>query len=66
MENDELNKDEVIEKESVHDNKIEKEKLELLNRVLSGNLVTKRDKVGFILNNHSVARNSDVELAWLY
>ena len=46
--------------------KIEKEKTELLNKVLSGNLQTKHDKVGFILNNNTAARNSDVELAWSY
>lgn len=66
MENDELNKDEIKEQESVRENKIEKEKQDLLNKVLSGNLVTNHDKVGFILNNYSVARNSDIELAWLY
>ncbi|MGP1993208.1 DUF3800 domain-containing protein [Zobellia laminariae] len=48
------------------DEKIEKEKRELLNKVLSGNLNTKRDKVGFILNNNTSARNSDIELAWSY
>ena len=66
MENDELNKDEKIEPKSEREEKIEKEKQDLLNKVLSGNLVTKHDKVGFILNNYSIARNSDIELAWLY
>jgi hypothetical protein len=46
--------------------KIDEERHQLLNKVLSGNLVTKRDKVGFILNNSTIARNSDIELAWLY
>lgn len=46
--------------------KIEQEKQELLRKVLSGNLETKHDQVGFILNNNSAARNSDIELAWLY
>ncbi|CAM4175944.1 hypothetical protein ZORO111903_05360 [Zobellia roscoffensis] len=48
------------------DEKIEKENSELLNKVLSGNLISKRDKVGFILNNNTSARNSDIELAWSY
>ncbi|GAB7086171.1 DUF3800 domain-containing protein [Marinifilum fragile] len=46
--------------------KIEQEKQELLRKVLSGNLETKHDQVGFILNNNNAARNSDIELAWLY
>lgn len=60
---------EEIEKDSSEEEKaknIEKEKQELLNRILSGNLYTKHDQVGFILNNHTQARNSDVELAWIY
>ncbi len=66
MENDELNKDEISESNSEREEKIEKEKQDLLSKVLSGNLETKHDKVGFILNNYSIARNSDIELAWLY
>lgn len=46
--------------------KLEKDKRELLNKVLSGNLETKHEKVGFILNNYIEARNSDIELAWLF
>lgn len=46
--------------------KLEQEKQELIRKVLSGNLETKHDQVGFILNNNSTARNSDIELAWLY
>jgi hypothetical protein len=46
--------------------KIEKEKHELLSKVLSGNIETKHDQVGFILNNFNEARNSDIELAWIY
>lgn len=46
--------------------KINKEKQELIYRILSGNLQTKHDQVGFILNHYTKARNSDVELAWLY
>ncbi len=44
----------------------EKKKQELLRKVLSGNLETKHDRVGFLLNNYSKTRNSDIELAWLY
>lgn len=66
MEKDELNKVESTEQDSEREKKIEKEKQDLLNKVLSGNLETKHDKVGFILNNYSIARNSDIDLAWLY
>jgi hypothetical protein len=43
-----------------------KEKSDLLDKVLSGNINTSREKVAYILNNSIEARNSDVELAWLY
>lgn len=46
--------------------KLEKEKQELLRKVLSGNLESKHDQVGFILNSNNSARNSDIELAWNY
>ena len=46
--------------------KIEKEKREFLSNVVSGNIVSTRDKVGYLLNNFSDTRNSDVELAWTY
>jgi hypothetical protein len=46
--------------------RIEIEKKELLNRVVSGNIHNIKDKVAFILNNSTDARNSDVELAWSY
>lgn len=46
--------------------KIALEKQELLNRILSGNLETMHDKVGFILNHNPQTRNSDIELAWSY
>lgn len=46
--------------------KIAKEKKELLDNVISGNLTTKREKVAFILNTYSLTRNSDIELAWNY
>jgi hypothetical protein len=46
--------------------KTEIEKKELLNRVVSGNIENLKDRVAFILNNSTDARNSDNELAWLY
>lgn len=46
--------------------KIVKERRDLLNKVLSGNLETTIERVGFILNNYSDARNSDIELAWVF
>ncbi|MBE7646783.1 MULTISPECIES: DUF3800 domain-containing protein [Tenacibaculum] len=64
-----MEKEKINEQEELSDRKIrniEKERLELLNKVLSGNLQTKHDKVGFILNNNTSARNSDIELAWNY
>ena len=63
-ENDDENKN--IDEANERDETLKKEKKQLLNRVLSGNLVTQHDKVGFILNNHTSARNSDIELAWIY
>jgi hypothetical protein len=46
--------------------KIAKEKRELLDSIHSGNVNNTREKVAYILNNSNEARNSDVELAWLY
>ncbi|SHJ06407.1 DUF3800 domain-containing protein [Pseudozobellia thermophila] len=66
MKKEEENDKNIESSDSNVDKKIEKEKSELLNKVLSGNLITKRDKVGFILNNNTSARNSDIELAWSY
>ncbi|WP_282050640.1 DUF3800 domain-containing protein [Maribacter aquivivus] len=65
-EEEEKNNEEIESSDGNIDEKIEKEKSELLNKVLSGNLENKRDKVGFILNNNTSARNSDIELAWSY
>jgi hypothetical protein len=63
--------DDIQEEEKDSDNpsklqKIEDEKKEILNRVVSGNINKFRDKVAFILNNFNDARNSDIELAWSY
>jgi hypothetical protein len=46
--------------------KIVHEKKVLLDNVISGNLITKRDKVAFILNTYGITRNSDIELVWYY
>lgn len=46
--------------------KIEKEKNELLNRLVANNIVYLKDRVAFILNNSVEARNSDIDLAWMY
>lgn len=46
--------------------KIEKEKKELLENVLSGNILTQKERVGYLLNRFSDTRNSDIELAWHY
>lgn len=46
--------------------KKEKERQEILNGAVSGKIDNIRDKVAYILNNFTSARNSDIELAWLY
>jgi hypothetical protein len=46
--------------------RIEKEKKELLNRAVSGNIHSLRDRVAYILNNSLDARNSDIDLAWSF
>jgi hypothetical protein len=67
------NEDELSELDSAKDEKalekakkIEIEKQDLLNRVLSGNIENIKDRVAFILNTSNDARNSDRELAWSY
>ncbi len=55
-----------ISKDEILDQKVEKEKKELLANVLSGNILSLRDKVGYILNRYSDTRNSDIELAWRF
>lgn len=61
---DENNGEDKMDEGSVE--KIEMEKKMLLGNVTSGNLITSKDKVGFILNHHVDARNSDIDLAWNY
>lgn len=46
--------------------RIEKERKELLNNVLSGRLKREADKVAYVLNSYPEARNSDIDLAWIY
>lgn len=54
---DELNKKEI---------QIQKEKKDLLDRLVSGQIENIRDRVAFILNYSVRARNSDIDLAWSY
>ena len=63
---EEINSEQLDENEIERKEELEKEKQEFISKVLSGNIETKHDKVGFILNNYTIARNSDVELTWLY
>jgi hypothetical protein len=46
--------------------RIETERKDILNKVVSGNIKNVRDRVAFILNLSGEARNSDLELAWTY
>lgn len=46
--------------------KIERERNELLKRLVTDNIVYLKDKVAYILNNSVEARNSDIDLAWVY
>ena len=63
----ELNYNAVIgEENSSKEERVAKEKQEILNRVVSGQIENIRDRVGYILNYSNEARNSDIELAWLY
>ncbi len=52
--------------QTAKEKRTEEEKQELLNRVVSGNIVDIKDRVAFILNSSNEARNSDNELAWSY
>lgn len=61
--------EEIIDKEEQNAEKakrIEIEKKELLNRVVSGNIEDIKDRVAFILNTSNDARNSDIDLAWAF
>jgi hypothetical protein len=54
------------DKKAEKEKKIELEKQELLNRVVSGNIENIKDRVAFLLNTSNDARNSDRDLAWSY
>jgi hypothetical protein len=63
----ELNYDDSsVEDSNSKEKRIEKEKQDLLNRVVSGQIENIRDRVAYILNHSNDARNSDIDLAWLY
>ena len=55
-----------VEENISKEERIQKEKQELLNRVVSGQIENIRDRVAYILNHSNEARNSDIELAWLF
>lgn len=63
---DSSNEVEMVSKEISKEERIENEKHELLNKVISGKIEHLKDRVAYILNNHNNARNSDIELAWLF
>lgn len=63
---DESTEQEKTVKDESREEKLEKEGQELLNRVLCGNIENIKDRVAFILNNSTDARNSDIMLAWEY
>jgi len=63
---EEFNNENIPDKENIDSEKLEKERQEVLNSAISGNIGNIREKVAYILNNFTSARNSDIELAWLY
>jgi hypothetical protein len=46
--------------------RIEREKRDVLSRAVSGQIENMRDRVAFILNYSNEARNSDIDLLWNY
>lgn len=54
------------DKTTSKEKRIEKERQEVLNRALSGEITLMRDRVAYILNYSNEARNSDIELLWNY
>lgn len=56
----------LIEENITNEVRVQKERQELLNRVISCQIENIKDRVGYILNYSNEARNSDIELAWLY
>lgn len=64
---EELNNNDSLEKTGISkEARVEKQKQEVLNRAVSGKIENLRDRVAYILNNSNEARNSDVELLWIY
>lgn len=55
-----------VERGNKKEKNIEKKRQELLNRVVSGQIENIKDRVAYILNYSNEARNSDIELAWIY
>jgi hypothetical protein len=55
-----------LDAEETNEEKNEREKNELLLRLVANNIVYLKDRVAFILNTSVEARNSDIDLAWMY
>lgn len=71
IDNDEIkgqlnDNDSVEEKAISKEERVEKEKQEILSRVVSGQIDNMRDRVAYILNYSNDARNSDIDLLWIY
>ena len=56
----------VVKKELTPEERIEEEKTNTLSWALGGRITNTKQRVAFILNNYSEARNSDKKLTWLY
>lgn len=63
---DSINQDAIQNDEVNALEKLEKERREILHSAICGKIGNIREKVAYILNNFTSARNSDIELAWLY
>jgi hypothetical protein len=61
-----LNPEEIQNEQVFALGKLEKERRVILNSAICGKIGNIREKVAYILNNFTSARNSDIELAWLY
>lgn len=61
-----LNSEKIQNEELIALEKLEKERRDILNSAICGKIGNIREKVAYILNNFTSARNSDIELAWLY
>jgi Protein of unknown function (DUF3800) len=64
---DQLNENVSIEEKTISkEERVKIEKQEVLNRVVSGQIDNLRDRVAYILNYSNEARNSDIDLLWIY